>query len=62
MDENSPAEITEIEPAATEKWLTRTLAPARARVKDAPSVEAVARVRARVLSEATPTKRTRIAA
>jgi hypothetical protein len=61
MNEKNPAEITELEPAASEEWLTKALAPARARVKDTPSVEAVARVRARVLSETTPAKR-RIAA
>jgi hypothetical protein len=64
MNEQTSAsdDITTIEPAATEQWLSEALAAARARIKDAPSSEAVARVRARVLTEAAPPRRTRIAA
>jgi hypothetical protein len=45
------ATITSIETATTARWLTRTLAPARARTKDAPTAEAVDRIRARVFGE-----------
>ncbi|MEX2246235.1 MAG: hypothetical protein WEC75_06070 [Dehalococcoidia bacterium] len=50
------AAVTDIEDAATEKWLARTLAQARAHIKTTPSQEAVDRVRARVLGEAAPRK------
>jgi hypothetical protein len=50
-----------IEAAATGKWLAATLAPARARMKGAPTAQAVERVRRRVFGDA-PARRRRLAA
>jgi bacillopeptidase F (M6 metalloprotease family) len=48
-----PINLTNIEDEdqAAERWLTDTLAAARHRVQDAPSPEAVARMRVRILAE-----------
>jgi hypothetical protein len=59
MTEHTPATVSDIEDAATARWLTRTLGPARAAVMRAPTAEAVDRIRARVLGEAAPRKHTR---
>lgn len=48
MDEQTPALITDIRDAALARWLLQTLEPARDRVQDAPSEEAIERMRARV--------------
>lgn len=49
----------DIQDAATARWLTLTLAPARAAVRQAPSAEAVDRIRLRVFGDAAPKKQTR---
>ena len=48
------ATVTDIQDAATSRWLSRLLAPARARVQAAPDAEALARIRARVLGGDAP--------
>ncbi|MEX0611204.1 MAG: hypothetical protein WD229_03715 [Pirellulales bacterium] len=51
MTDEKPATVHSIEAASTARWLSRTLAPARARSKEAPTAEAVSRIRARVFGE-----------
>ncbi|HLB24653.1 MAG TPA: hypothetical protein VJP07_11210 [Dehalococcoidia bacterium] len=46
-----PINIMDPEDAAAERWLAEKLEPARRRLQDAPTAEAVARMRARILSE-----------
>jgi hypothetical protein len=60
MTTEAPASISSIEDAAMARWLTRTLAPTRARVLGEPSEEAIERIRARLFGEAP--KKTRILA
>ena len=63
MNTRPPAAITDIEDAATVRWLARTLAAARADARRLPSDEAVDRIRTRVFGDATARKhRQRIAA
>ena len=45
------AKVTDIETAQTERWLAKTLAPARRAAGANPSDEAIARMRLRVLGE-----------
>ncbi len=45
------AKITDIETAQTERWLAKTLAPARRAIAASPSDEAIARMRVRVLGD-----------
>jgi len=45
------ARVTSFEPAATGRWLARALSPARARIQDVPTAEAVERMRDRVFGE-----------
>jgi hypothetical protein len=52
--DTAPRNITEIEDAGAMAWLAEKLAAARARAREVPSADAVARMRERVLSEATP--------
>jgi len=47
----APANVTELEDAKTARWLEETLRPARARVREGPTAEAIDRIRARVLGE-----------
>jgi hypothetical protein len=55
--------VTDFEDAATAKWLTEKLEPARTLARGVPSAEAIARMRTRVFGEQAETKRqTRIAA
>jgi hypothetical protein len=51
MTENKPAALHSLEAATTARWLTRALAPARARSRECPSAEAVDRIRERVFGE-----------
>ena len=54
--------ITNIEDAATSRWLQERLAPARTEAKAGPTLEAVARMRLRILGEtAAPVKQRRAA-
>jgi hypothetical protein len=50
--------VTDIEDAATVRWLAKTLEPARQRARKVPSAEAVDRIRAQVFGE-TQARRTR---
>ena len=50
--------IAEFEDAAATRWLRQARAPARARAAQAPSAEAVDRIRARLAAEAPAGKRT----
>ena len=57
------SDITSIDDAAAEQWLADALETARQRVKQGPTPDAVARVRARIFEEpATEQKDSRIAA
>jgi hypothetical protein len=58
MTDETPTAITNIEDAATARWLARTLAPTRALVQAGPSDEALGRIRARVFGEAPRKART----
>ncbi len=51
MATRTQAGITEIEDAATARWLTKALATARDEAQDGPTEEAVDRIRARVLGD-----------
>jgi hypothetical protein len=51
MNLNQPAAITDIEDAATVRWLARTLAQARAAMRHEPTEDAVERMRARIFGE-----------
>jgi hypothetical protein len=51
MTYDKPATVHSIETASNARWLSRALAPARARSKEAPTAEAVDRIRARVFGE-----------
>ena len=57
MNAKTPALPNEIEAATTARWLSATLAPARARTMAAPTSEAIDRIRTRVLSEETLRRR-----
>lgn len=46
-----PVNISDIEDTATADWLTQALAPARRRGQEMPTVDAVARMRARIFAE-----------
>ena len=55
--------VSDFEDAATARWLTAQLEPARKAVRDVPSAEAVARMRLRIFGQSAPEKKdTRIAA
>jgi hypothetical protein len=60
--EAKPENITALEDAETVRWLTDKLAPARRRTLEGPATEAIARIRARVLEEASSQKKRKIAA
>jgi len=63
MNMKQPAAITDIEDAATVRWLARTLAQARAQARRHPSADAIGRMRTRVFGEHAMRKtRERIAA
>jgi len=63
MTAKKSARPNEIEAAATVRWLSATLAPARARVKASPSAAAIDRMRTRVLGpDAAKRRKQRIAA
>jgi hypothetical protein len=51
MDSAATARPIEIDQQTTARWLTRTLAPARAELACQPSAEAVERIRARLREE-----------
>ena len=51
MNTNQPAAITDIEDAATVRWLARALAPARAASHREPTDAAIDRMRARIFGE-----------
>jgi hypothetical protein len=57
MTTEAPAAVTRFEDASAARWLTRALAPARARVRQQPSAAALERIRARIFG--TEPKRTR---
>lgn len=57
-----PENITDIEDAETARWLMAKLEPARRRTLEGPPTEAIARIRARVLEEASTDKKRKIAA
>jgi len=59
MTHETPASVHSIETASTSRWLSRALAPARARSNEVPSAEAIDRIRARVFGETSPRKRER---
>jgi hypothetical protein len=59
MPTTIPENVTEFEDAQTARWLEDKLRPARARIKDGPSVDAVARMRARIFGEEAPQKKDR---
>jgi hypothetical protein len=61
MTTTTLAQMNEIEDASTARWLAEKLASARIRVSEAPTAEAVDRIRLRVLGETAP-KKERIAA
>lgn len=52
MTTRGTANIDSIEDAKTARWLSQTLAPARAGIKAAPTDDAIARIRARVFGDA----------
>ncbi|MBI5284922.1 MAG: hypothetical protein HY874_07480 [Chloroflexi bacterium] len=52
MTTRGTAKIDSMEDAKTARWLSQTLAPARASIKAVPTDDAVARIRARVLGDA----------
>ena len=54
MPTETAAKITPIEDVTLARWLSKTLAPARAEAAAGPSDEAVARIRTRVFGEASP--------
>lgn len=56
---NPAKNITPLEDARTVRWLQDALAPARARLLEAPTLEALARIRERVLTEAAARTRER---
>ncbi len=51
--------INEIEDAATARWLAATLTPAKRRISQRPTDEAIDRIRARVFGDAAARKVTR---
>jgi hypothetical protein len=53
MNLKQTAAITDIEDAATLRWLARTLAPARAAARHEPTEDAVDRMRERIFGETT---------
>jgi len=59
MSETKPATIHSIETASAARWLANALAPARARAKQAPTEDAIDRIRTRVLGETGAKKRER---
>lgn len=59
MTTRTAATVTDIEDAATARWLVRALQPVRARLRQAPDSSAVERIRARVLGEAAARKAAR---
>jgi hypothetical protein len=62
MTDTKPENIADFEDVATARWLTEKLEPARRRVLEGPPVEAIARMRSRVLEEASAQKKRKIAA
>jgi hypothetical protein len=58
MTAKTPAAITNIEDAATVRWLAGVLAPVRNRVTTEPSEQAIERMRARIFGEAPRKSRT----
>ncbi|HYM14421.1 MAG TPA: hypothetical protein VEZ14_02555 [Dehalococcoidia bacterium] len=62
MTTQRSATVTDIEDAASARWLAKLLAPARARIQAAPDADAIARIRERVLGERAAKARPSIAA
>ncbi len=56
MTTKTPANVTDIEDAATVRWLADTLGNARGDLKSIPTAEAVDRIRAQVLGIEAPRK------
>ena len=56
MTTKTPANVSTMEEAASARWLTATLERARIEVQSTPSLEALDRMRARVLGETAPRK------
>lgn len=56
---NPTRNITPLEDARAVRWLQDALAPARARLLEAPTLEALARIRERVLAETAARERER---
>jgi hypothetical protein len=52
MNSKQTAAITDIEDAATVRWLANTLAPARAEARHEPTEDAIDRMRTRVFGAA----------
>ncbi len=59
MATRTAAQVTDIQDAATARWLSKQLEPARADVQALPSGEAVDRIRARVFGDAATRKTSR---
>ena len=47
----APTQINSVEDAETSAWLAQTLEPARARLREAPTADAIDRIRARLFGE-----------
>ncbi|HZP57095.1 MAG TPA: hypothetical protein VFC53_06020 [Dehalococcoidia bacterium] len=62
MTNRDDAEIPTIEDAATTRWLAQTLQGARERSREAPSLEAIDRMRARIFGEGARKKERQILA
>lgn len=56
---NLAENVTPLEDLRTVRWLQDTLAPARARLRETPTPEALARIRERVLGDTATRKRER---
>lgn len=54
-----PANISDMQDAAVARWLSETLEPARARVRQTPTASAVARIRERLFGEGAARKKER---
>ncbi len=59
MTKDTPATVTSMDDANNARWLARALAPARAHIATIPSDDAISRIRARVMGDAAPRKRTK---
>jgi hypothetical protein len=59
MTTTAPDNVTAFEDAANSRWLAERLAPARARVQQEPTEDAVERIRARVFGDRAARKKQR---